>query len=141
MRTPNVQVAIDAHDPHELAGFWAAVLGYVVEDNNDLIGEMIAAGHATLDDTVEIDGRRQWATARACNDPTGVRPRLYFQQVPEPKTVKDRIHLDVQFGADVADAQVEWIIGLGATRLSEGHQGPFRWVTLADPEGNEFCVS
>lgn len=141
MTTPTIQIAVDAHDPHALARFWAAVAGYEVEDHHDMIGEVIAAGYATLDDTIEIDGRRSWATAAACRDPSGTRPRLLFQQVPEPKTVKDRIHLDLHVGPDRRDAEVERIIGLGATKLWDGQQGPQTWVTLADPEGNEFCVS
>src|SRR5690554_3990402 len=65
---PPIQIAVDAHDPHALARFWAAVVGYEVEDHHDMIGEVIAAGYATLDDTIEIDGRRSWATAAACRD-------------------------------------------------------------------------
>ena len=60
--------------------------------------------------------------------------------MPEPKTVKDRIHLDVQVGAERRDAEVERLVALGATWLWEASQGPHSWVTLADPEGNEFCV-
>ncbi|HEU4841286.1 MAG TPA: VOC family protein, partial [Ilumatobacteraceae bacterium] len=60
-----------------------------------------------------------------------------------PKTVKDRIHLDLHFleGDDGRDATVARLIDLGATKLWDGQQGPQRWVTMADPEGNEFCVS
>ncbi len=137
---PKLQVAIDCADPHTLVRFWAAVAGYEVEDHHDGVEQMIAAGYASRDDAVEIGGRLQWATAAACFDPEGGRPRLLFQQVPEAKTVKDRIHLDLHFPAGGA-AEVERIIGLGATRLWEGQQGPHTWVTLADPEGNEFCVS
>jgi hypothetical protein len=63
--------------------------------------------------------------------------------VPEPKTVKDRIHLDLQRDLDAAGRQieVERLIALGATKLWDGQQGPSSWVTLADPEGNEFCIS
>ena len=57
---------------------------------------IVAAGYATLDDTIEIDGRLAWKIAAACRDPAGTGPRLLFQQVPEPKTVKDRVHLDLQ---------------------------------------------
>jgi hypothetical protein len=68
-------------------------------------------------------------------------PQLWFQRVPEPKTVKDRIHLDLHFDPDQRDAEVERILALGATKLWDGQQGPHTWVTLADPEGNEFCVA
>ena len=139
--TPTIQVAIDAEDPHALARFWAELAGYEVEDHHDMIGEMVAAGYATADDVVEIDGRRQWATATACRDPDGVRPRLLFQQVPEKKTTKDRIHLDLHVGEDERSSVIERALALGATKLWEGRQGPQSWVTLADPEGNEFGVS
>jgi hypothetical protein len=141
MTTPKVQVAIDCKDPHALVRFWAAVMDYTVEDHSELINSLIAAGQVTREDTVEVDGKLHFATASACSDPTGNGPRLLFQVVPEPKTVKDRIHLDLHFGEDRRDAEVERIIALGATKLWDGEQGPQRWVTLADPEGNEFCVS
>lgn len=140
MTTPKVQVAIDCADPHTLVRFWAAVTGYDVEDQHDGVARMIASGYASPDDSIEIDGRLYWSTASACCDPEGGGPRLLFQQVPEPKTVKDRIHLDLNFPGDGV-GEVDRIIGLGATRLGEGQQGPHTWVTLADPEGNEFCVS
>ena len=84
-----------------------------------------------------------FATAAASRDPNGVGPRLLFQHVPEPKTVKDRIHLDLQRELDAAGRQteVERLIALGATKLWDGQEGPTVWVTLADPEGNEFCIS
>jgi hypothetical protein len=136
-----MQVAIDCADPHALVRFWSAVTGYEIEDHSALVAEMIEAGHATRDDAVDVEGTLQWATASACRDPEGNGPRLLFQQVPEPKTVKDRIHLDLYFGPEHRDVAVERVVGLGATKLWEGQQGPQTWVTLADPEGNEFCVS
>ena len=81
-----------------------------------------------------------WAGAAACADPSGVGPRLLFQQVPEDKTVKNRVHLDVRSG-DERDALVARCLEMGATKLWDGQQGPNTWVTLTDPEGNEFCVS
>jgi hypothetical protein len=142
--TPTIQIAVDCADPHAMARFWAAAAHYELEDHHDGIEKIVAAGYATLDDTIEIDGRRAWRTAAACKDPRGHGPRLLFQQVPEPKTVKDRIHLDLHFvpGDDRArEAEVARLIGLGATKLWDGEQGPQRWVTMADPEGNEFCVA
>jgi hypothetical protein len=134
-----MQIAIDCADPHGLNRFWAAALDYEMEDHHDLVLRMLSAGLASEDDTVEIDGRNAWASAAACRDRTGAHPRLLFQVVPEPKTVKDRIHLDLRFSGDPT-AHVDRLIALGATRLWEGSQGPARWVTMADPEGNEFCV-
>jgi hypothetical protein len=140
---PTIQVAIDCADPHALARFWAAATHYELEDHHDGIEEILAKGWATRDDVVEIDGRLAWKVAAACHDPHGNGPRLLFQQVPEPKVVKDRIHLDLHHlaGDDAREAEVARLIGLGATRLWDGSQGPNRWVTMADPEGNEFCVS
>ena len=142
MNTPTIQIAVDAADPHALARFWAAAVGYDVEDHHDIVAEMLERGFAGADDTVEIDGRLAWRDAAACRDPRGTGPRLLFQAVPEPKTVKDRIHLDLHFPAGEAgrDAEVARLIGLGATKLYDGQLGPQRWVTMADPEGNEFCV-
>jgi glyoxalase superfamily protein len=140
MSTPAFQVAIDCADPHSLVRFWAAVTGYEIEDHSSMVAELIESGHANRDDAVEVDGKLQWATASACRDPAGRGPRLLFQQVPEPKTVKDRIHLDLHFGEEQRDEQVERILALGATKLWDGQQGPYTWVTFADPEGHEFCV-
>ncbi|MDP2292518.1 MAG: VOC family protein, partial [Actinomycetota bacterium] len=59
--------------------------------------------------------------------------------VPEPKTVKNRVHLDLHF--DERDEVVARAIASGATKLWDGQLGPQTWVTLADPEGNEFCIA
>lgn len=134
------QIAIDCRDPHALNRFWAEVMGYEMEDHHDMIGPLLEAGHAGPDDVIEIDGRRAWKTAAACRDPEGTGPRLLFQQVPEPKTVKNRVHIDVHAGDD-RDALVARCIELGATKLWDGRQGPYTWVTMADIEGNEFCIS
>jgi hypothetical protein len=139
--TTTFQIAIDCADPHPLARFWAEAMGYEVEDHHDLVQQMLDAGYAQAqEEATEIDGRLAWRTAAACRDPEGVKPRLLFQQVPEPKEGKNRVHLDLEVGADRRDAEVDRLVGLGATRLWEASQGPHSWVTLADPEGNEFCV-
>ena len=64
-----------------------------------------------------------------------------FQAVPEGKTVKNRVHLDVSVGADQVEVEVARLTARGATFLHRGQQGPHSWVTMTDPEGNEFCVS
>ena len=141
MSTP-FQVCIDCADPHLLARFWAAALGYEVEDNTALIERVLGASLATEDDTVTIDGRRYWKTAAACIDSSGDgRPRLLFQVVPEAKTVKNRLHVDLHVGEGGQEAAVERLTALGARRIGEGRQGPQSWVVMADPEGNEFCVA
>jgi hypothetical protein len=67
----------------------------------------------------------------------GVSPDLLFVAVPEAKTIKNRLHLDLR--PDDQDAEVQRLLGLGATRADIG-QGEQSWIVLADPEGNEFCV-
>ncbi len=133
------QIAIDAADPHAQARFWAAAMDLEVEDHHDLVVQMIEAGFAADDDHEQVDGRHRWRDAAACRSADG-RTRLLFQAVPEPKDGKNRVHLDLHVGAERRDDEVARLLDLGATRLWEGQQGPHRWVTLADPEGNEFCV-
>jgi hypothetical protein len=77
----------------------------------------------------------------ALNSPDPDRPRILFQLVPEEKTVKNRLHLDVRVGPDRREAEIARLLGLGATELWRGSQGPYEWTTLADPQGNEFCVT
>ncbi|MGD9705193.1 MAG: VOC family protein [Acidimicrobiia bacterium] len=139
--TTNVQIALDCANPHRMADFWAGALHCEVERNDDAIRSLLEAGVATEADVMELDGGLVWREAAACEDPTGRLPRMYFQLVPEPKSVKNRVHLDIHVGADERDAEVERLLALGATRLYEGHQGPHSWITMADPEGNEFCVA
>jgi hypothetical protein len=140
MSTP-FQVVVDAANPHAVNRFWSAAMGYEMEDHHDLVRQLLDSGQITEDETIELDGRLAFKTAAASRDPDGVAPRLLFQTVPEPKTVKNRVHLDLHVGDERREAEVERLIGLGATRLWDGQQGPNRWVTMADPEGNEFCVS
>ena len=67
-------------------------------------------------------------------------PRLYFQRVPEPKSAKNRVHLDVQLDDDL-DEQVERLRGTGAGFVRFDSQPGHRWAVMPDPEGNEFCVT
>jgi hypothetical protein len=136
------QVVIDSSSPHELADWWAETLGWPVERQDEaFIRRMVAEGAASEADTVEHRGALVWKAGAALNSPDPGRPRVLFQHVPEPKTVKNRVHLDVRVGADRREAEVAHLLERGATELWRGAQGPFEWVTLADPEGNEFCVS
>jgi hypothetical protein len=137
---PAFQIAIDCHDPHRLVRFWAAAMDLEVEDHDAQIRGLLAAGIATDDDVIDHDGRLAWTTAAACRSEDR-RTRLLFQTVPEPKTVKNRVHLDLHVGEGRRDAEVARLLALGATKLWDGEQGPHRWITLADPEGNEFCVA
>jgi hypothetical protein len=140
------QVTVDAADPHALADWWAETLGWIVEPTDEaVIHRMISEGYATEDDTRIYDGNLVWkdgAAIRHLDGPErGPRKRVLFQLVPEAKTVKNRVHLDVWVGADNVDAEFERLAARGATFLHRGQQGPHRWITVADPEGNEFCIS
>ena len=136
------QVAIDCSSPHELADWWAEALGWQVEAQDEaFIRRMIEEGHATEDQTVRHRGALVWKSATAINSPEAGRPRMLFQRVPEAKTVKNRLHLDVRVGPERQEAEVARLLALGATELWRASQGPFAWVTMADPEGNEFCVT
>jgi len=136
------QVTIDCAKPHELADWWAEALGWQVEAQDAaFIRRMIDAGYATDDETTTHNGALVWKTGAAINSPDPNRPRLLFQQVPEGKTVKNRMHLDLRVGAERREAEVARLVAAGATELHRASQGPHEWATLADPEGNEFCVS
>lgn len=145
MTSPAIQIAIDANDPHLLCRFWAAALDYEVEDAHDQIEGLLADGALPVDEVVEIGGRKAFRAGAACRPRDGLDagPRLYFQTVPEAKAGKNRVHLDIHshLDAQAREAEVERLVGLGATRLWDGQQGPHTWVTLADPEGNEFCLA
>ncbi len=137
-----LQVTFDCTDPHAQARFWAAALDYEVEDHDQLIGEVIAAGHVEADsaDIIEVDGHRAWRDYAAARARDGGN-RLLFQVVAEPKAGKNRVHLDLHEPEGQRDAKVAQLLQLGATKLWDGQLGPQTWVTLADPEGNELCVS
>ena len=83
-------------------------------------------------------------------DPDGAGPRVFFQRVPEPKQVKNRVHLDLNVGgglqADPAQkrariaAEADRLIAAGASRQREFDEGREYWLVMQDPEGNEFCI-
>ncbi|QSB16714.1 VOC family protein [Natronosporangium hydrolyticum] len=138
------QVTVDAAEPHVLADWWAETLDWQVEPSNeDFIRDMIAKGYATEEDTIRHRGALVWKEGTAIRHPDGLEraPRLLFQLVPEAKTVKNRMHLDVLVGDTGIAAATERLTARGATFLHHGRQGPHTWVTMADPEGNEFCVA
>src|SRR2546430_2494840 len=144
------KICVDCADPHALAAFWAAALDYVVEDHAALIQRLLDAGVVSKEQTTTVDGRLAWPNAAAVRDPdapvhpetgAGQGGRVLFQVVPEPKTVKNRVHLDLHVGPERRPEVIERLVGLGGTVLWEGQEGPSTWVTMADPEGNEFCVA
>jgi predicted enzyme related to lactoylglutathione lyase len=109
------EVIVDCKDPLRVAQFWRDVLAWpMVED---------ARGYYWLS---------------ATGEPTAP-PLLVFVPVPEPKTVKNRLHLDVNPSGMDQDEELERLLALGARRVDVG-QGDVPWVTLSDPEGNEFCL-
>jgi len=144
-RAYDFQVVVDAGRPHELADWWADVLGWVVEPTDEaFIRRMIAEGYATEADTLTHNGALVWKDGAAIGHPDGResgRSRVLFQLVPEPRAMKNRLHLDVRIGEEDQEAAVARLTARGATFLYQGQQGPHHWVTMADPEGNEFCVA
>ncbi|HEX5494408.1 MAG TPA: VOC family protein [Mycobacteriales bacterium] len=139
-----VQVTVDSASPHALADWWAETLGWQMEPQDEaFIRRMIAEGHATDADTRRYRGALVWREGAAIHpegDEPGGTPRIYFQQVPEAKAGKNRVHLDVRIGDDDPETVRARLVERGATVLHTGRQGPHTWVTMADPEGNEFCV-
>ena len=138
-----VQVAVDCREQHALADWWAETLDWTVEPQDaDFIRRMVAEGHATADETTEHAGRLVWRAGAAVvsPEPGPGTVRLLFQQVPEPKATKNRVHLDLRSPDQDLEALRAHLVERGATILHEGRQGPHTWVTMTDPEGNEFCV-
>ena len=107
-------ITLDCDDAVAVARVWSAALGRPVDD--DPSESFASIGR-------EDEGRPGW----------------FFIKVPEGKAVKNRVHVDLH--ADDRDAEVTRLVGLGATRLSDHDEGGAVWTTLADPEGNEFCVA
>jgi hypothetical protein len=122
MTSKFTELAIDCTDPRGLARFWCSVLGYEVQDDDD--------GIVTIGSPAAPEGKDRLGP---------VPPTLTFAQVPERKTIKNRLHIDVNPTDREQDEEVRRLLDLGARRADVG-QGDESWVVLADPEGNEFCV-
>lgn len=136
-----LQVVFDAADPHALVRFWAAAVRYDLEDHSPVVAQLLTGGQIMGEDVVDVEGRQVFRDLAACSDPEGNGPRLLFQRVPEGKTAKNRVHLDLQVGAEAAPAEVERLIALGAiVAWTTTDRGPTT-TTMQDPEGNELCVS
>jgi hypothetical protein len=131
------QLVVDARDPHALADFWAAALEAEVEDNEELIEGLLAAGYAQASDTLRHRGRLSWSDLTAVR---GAGPRILLQRVPEDKTVKNRLHLDLNVGPERMRAEVDRLVALGATEVREWRVPGGHWIAMTDPEGNEFDV-
>lgn len=139
-----IQVVVDCADPAKLAGFWAEVMGYIVEppppgfDSWEAFAERVGIPE------------EEWDRLSAVVDPEGAGPRILFQKVPEPKTVKNRVHVDVDAAPGTLRGSAERRAGArrraaeltarGARLLREVDE-PAGWcLVMADPEGNEFCL-
>ena len=111
---PAIGLVLDCREPARLADFWSAALGYV------------SLGEAGAYVVLLPDGRPG--------------PKLLLQQVPEPKTVKNRMHLDID-AVDI-EAEATRLEALGAHRVADDqiHEHATNWILMTDPEGNEFCV-
>jgi hypothetical protein len=149
----HIQVTFDAHDPGALSTFWRDVLGYVHPGppGVDLPegADPLAAWEEFLEKVGVPEDQRN--TRSAIEDPDGDGPRLFFQQVPEDKVAKNRVHLDVRAAPGLQgdermaalEAECDRLVGLGATRLHREEPAPplsAGHIVMADPEGNEFCL-
>src|SRR5919204_1527768 len=107
------EVIIDCQDPQRVGRFWSDVLGWPL-----------------------VDDERGFCWASSTGDERAPAPLLVFLPVPEPKTVKNRLHIDVNPSGCDQTEELERLLALGARRVDVG-QGDAPWVVLADPEGNE----
>ena len=138
MRT---QVTFDCADPHAQVAFWAAVFGSQVEDHSELVDQLVAAGRLPAEDMIRIAGRSAFRDVAACSDPNRSRTPALFQRVPEGKTSKNRVHLDVHVDdEDRKTAEAERLVALGARVVDENADRGPRTIVMQDPEGNEFCL-
>ncbi len=110
-----IELVIDCADHGEVVDFWAAAFGYERREVNEQYVALVPPERAP-----------------------GM-PPLLFQKVPEPKVVKNRVHLDTH--GESMSAEVARLRELGATVIAERSLGQLTWTVMADPEGNEFCVS
>ncbi len=135
-----IQVTFDAVNPPVLRQFWCTALGYIRQpppDGFDDWESAVASWGITPEHFEDFD---------AIVDPDGNGPRIFIQKVPEPKTAKNRVHLDVNVGGNPADradrvrAHVQDLVAAGGAVQREFTQNGEFWIVMTDPEGNEFCV-
>jgi hypothetical protein len=141
---PTFQVTFDCADPRRMMAFWSEALGYHIPAPPD--------GHESWEAWLAAQGvpEEHWNSRGAVEDPEGVRPRIFFQQVPEAKAGKNRVHLDVNVGGGRkvsheertarVRAEVPRLEALGATKVREAEERGEFWIVMLDPEGNEFCL-
>ncbi|MEU6161531.1 VOC family protein [Streptomyces sp. NPDC047130] len=134
------QVTFDCAEPERLARFWCEVLGYVVAPP--------PTGLATWEAFNSSRPPGKDGARCACVDPSGAGPRLFFQRVPEGKTVKNRVHLDVRVATGLVgeerlaalEAECARLLPLGAVRERLLYDGHDACIVMRDVEGNEFCL-
>ena len=138
-----INVTIDCREPEQLARFWRALLGYV--------DRPVPNGYASWEEFDRVHGvpEDQLYAGSVAIDPAGHGPQLFFQRVPEPKQVKNRVHLDVHVSAGLeqpaargkmhAEARRAAELGAVLVRVNEDDEDYF--IVMRDPEGNEFCVT
>jgi hypothetical protein len=138
------QVTFDCLNPDGLSRFWAEVLHYKLQDP--------PSGFSTWEDFLKAQNvpEEEWDSASAIVDPDEVGSRLYFQKVSSPKTIKNRVHLDVNVGGGrkVTEeerkkrihSEAERLIRLGAAKVNFVQEGGECFMVMTDPEGNEFCL-
>lgn len=140
----SVQITLDSPDPARTARFWAAALGYVEQPPPPGFDSWPA-----FLTTIGVP-EEKFGDAAAAVDPEGKGPRIFVQRVPEPKTAKNRMHLDLKIGGGpgvaieqvktAVDAEVERLTALGATVVGPVEEYGQYCVVMQDPDGNEFCV-
>ena len=149
----HIQVTFDAHDPRALSIFWRDVLGYVIPGPPGVDLPDGADPLAAWDDFLVRIGvpEDQRNTRSAIEDPDGDGPRLFFQQVPEAKIAKNRVHLDVRAAPGLQgvermaalEVECDRLVTLGAKRVRRDEPAPpmsAGFIVMTDPEGNEFCL-
>jgi hypothetical protein len=148
-----IQVTFDAHDPAALSSFWRDALGYVHPGPPGVELPEGADPLAAWEEFLERVGvpKEERNTRSAIEDPEGRGPRVFFQQVPEDKVAKNRVHLDVRAAPGLQgdermaalEAECDRLVALGARRVSRSEPEPpmsSGFIVMADPEGNEFCL-
>jgi glyoxalase superfamily protein len=139
----DIQVVFDAAEPAKLAEFWAVALDYQLEPP--------PPGFDSWEDFARKIGlpEERWGDFSAVIDAQRAKPRLFFQKVPEGKTAKNRVHLDLNVSAGAPDKEEGWrrvlthqnrLVAAGATVLYEHNEPTGHWMVMQDPEGNEFCI-
>lgn len=149
----HIQITFDAHDPRALSSFWRDALGYVHPGPPGVDLPEGADALAAWDEFLARIGvpEDQRNAKSAIEDPEGDGPRVFFQQVPEDKIAKNRVHLDVRAAPGLQgeermaalEAECDRLVALGAKRVRRDEPAPpmsAGFLVMTDPEGNEFCL-